>query len=197
MDRVDRGQNIPAVAALPNNGRIVFYQAKQIQHIRRENGKRRKKLQKLGKHRAVKKMEQKERRTVTHINHTISKQIVGLAKRSGCGIRLEDLSGICQNTKQRKTTKSDAGKNRDYWPFFQLETFCLYKSELISVAVEKMPAPYTSKTHHTCGRIGVRNRHDFYCAHCENTNMPTETPRATLADTSACSVLWSQAKGCL
>lgn len=164
---VDRGQNIPAVAALPDNGRIVFYQAKQIQHMRRENAKRRKKLQKLGKHRAVKKMEQRERRTVTHINHTISKRIVGLAKRSDCGIRLEDLSGIRQNAKQRKSIKSDAGKNRDYWPFFQLETFVFYKSELSSVAVEKIPAPYTSKTHHACGRIGVRNRHDFYCAYCD------------------------------
>lgn len=164
---VDRGQNIPAVAALPDNGRIVFFQAKQIQHMRRENAKRRKKLQSLGKHRAVKKMEQRERRTVTHINHTISKRIVGLAKRSGCGIRLEDLSGIRQNTKQRKTTKSDNGKNRDYWPFFQLETFVTYKSELSSVAVEKMPAPYTSKTHYACGRIGVRKRHDFYCPHCD------------------------------
>jgi putative transposase len=164
---VDRGQNIPAVAALPDNGRLVFFQAKCIQHMRRENAKRRKKLQRLGKHRTVRKMEQRERRTVTHINHRISKQIVDLAERNGCGIRLEDLSGIRKTAKQRKTTKSDAGKNRDYWPFFQLETFCLYKSKLRSVATEKVEAPYTSKTHHTCGRIGVRNRHDFYCAHCD------------------------------
>ena len=164
---VDRGQNIPAVAALPDGGRLLFFKAPQIQHLRRENAKRRKKLQKLGKHRAVRKMEQRECRTVTHINHTISKRIVGLAKRADCGIRLEDLSGIRQNAKQRKTTKSDAGKNRDYWPFFQLETFCLYKARLSAVATEKVPAPYTSKTHFACGRLGVRKGYNFFCAHCD------------------------------
>ena len=163
---VDRGQNIPAVAALPDNGRLVFFQAKQIQHIRREKAKRRAKLQKLGKKRVVKKMEQREKRTVTHINHTISKRIVSLAKRHNTGLRLEDLSGI-RKSRQRKKTKSDAGKNRDFWPYYQLETFCKYKSELSSVAFEKVPAAYTSKTHHKCGRIGVRDKHDFYCSHCD------------------------------
>lgn len=164
---IDRGQNIPAVAALPDGGRLVFFQAKRIQHLRRENGKRRQKLQQLGKHRAVRKMEQRERRTVTHINHTISKRIVGLASRTGHGIRLEDLTGIRQNSRQRKTTKSDNGQNRDYWPFFQLETFCFYKARLQGVAVEKVPAPYTSKSHYPCGRLGARKGNDFYCAHCD------------------------------
>lgn len=163
---VDRGQTIPAVAALPDRGRLVFFKSGRIQHLRRENAKRRRKLQKLGKHRAVRKMEQKERRTVTHINHTISKQIVGLAKHHGCGIRMEDLSGIRKTSRQRKVAKSDAGKNRDYWPFFQLETFCDYKAVLDRVASEKVPAAYTSKTHFDCGRLGTRKGRNFYCAHC-------------------------------
>jgi IS605 OrfB family transposase len=164
---VDRGQNIPAVAALPNGGRLEFFKAKRINHLRRVYAKRRKKLQKLGKHRAVKKLEQRERRTITHINHKISKEIVGLAERTGNGIRLEDLSGIRQNSKQRKETKSDNGQNRDYWPFYQLEKFCGYKAALSSVPVEKIPAAYSSKTHHTCGHIGLRKGNDFYCPHCD------------------------------
>ena len=164
---VDRGQKIPAVAGLPDNGRVFFFKSGRIAHLRREFSKRRKKLQKAGKMRAIKKMERKERRIVTHINHCISKQIVGLAKRYDCGLRFEDLSGIRQTSRQRKTTKSDSGKNRDYWPFFQLEQFSKYKAMLQSVAVENIPAPYTSKTHNLCGHIGVRRGFKFYCPHCD------------------------------
>jgi IS605 OrfB family transposase len=163
---VDRGQNIPAVVALPDNGRLFFFKAPRIKHIRRRNAKRRKILQSAGKHRAVRKMEQRERRAVTHINHVISKQIVGIAHRFGCGIRMEDLGGI-RKSRQRKTTKSDNGLNRDYWPFHQLEVMGGYKAALLSVPVEKIPAPYTSKTHFACGRLGARRGFDFYCAHCD------------------------------
>ena len=124
---VDRGQNIPAVAALPNNGRLFFFKANQIKHVRRVFAGRRKVLQALGKHRAVKKLDKRESRIVAHINHVISKAIVGLAKRSGFGLRFEDLTGIRQS-KQRKKTKADAGLNRDTWPFFQLEQFSKYKA---------------------------------------------------------------------
>ena len=164
---VDRGQNIPAVAALPDKGRVFFFKSGRIAHLRREFSKRRKKLQRAGKLRAVKKLEHKERRTVTHINHCISKQIVGLAARLDCGLRFEDLSGIRKNSRQRKSTKSDSGKNRDYWPFFQLEQFSKYKAILQSVPIENIPAPYTSKTHHVCGHIGIRKGFDFYCPHCD------------------------------
>ena len=164
---IDRGQKIPAVAALPDRGRVFFFKSGRIAHLRREYSKRRKKLQRAGKHRAVKKLERKERRTVTHINHCISKQIVGLAVRYGCGLRFEDLSGIRQNSRQRKKTKSDSGKNRDYWPFFQLEQFSKYKAIPQAVPVENIPAPYTSKTHHVCGRIGIRKGFDFYCPSCD------------------------------
>jgi putative transposase len=164
---VDRGQNIPAVAAMPDGGRLYFFHAKQINHNRRVYAKRRKKLQEQGKRRAVEKLEQRERRQVTHINHKLSKEIVGLAERTGCGIRLEDLSGIRERSEQRKEQKSDNGQNRDYWPFYQLETFVAYKAALRSIPVEKIPAPYTSKTHHDCGHLGKRKGHDFYCEHCD------------------------------
>ena len=162
---VDRGQNIPAVAALPN-GRGVFFKANRIKHIRKQYQLRRKKLQKAGKHRAVRKLGSKERRIVTHINHVMSKQLVELAKHNECGIRMEDLSGIRKTSKQHKKTKSDATKNRDFWPFFQLETFSKYKAMLSGVAFENIPAPYTSKTHFNCGHIGVRKGFDFFCLHC-------------------------------
>jgi putative transposase len=164
---VDRGQNIPAVAALPNGERLYFFKANRIKHVRKVFAKRRKKLQSAGKHRAVKKMERRERRIVTYINHKLSKEIVGLAERSGHGLRFEDLAGIRQSTKQRKDTKSDASLNRDYWPFYQLETFSKYKAVAVQVPVENRPAPYTSKTHYRCGHLGIRKGLDFYCPHCD------------------------------
>ena len=53
---IDRGQIVPAVAALPDGGRLVFFQSKLISHKRREYAKRRKHLQQRGKRRAVKKL---------------------------------------------------------------------------------------------------------------------------------------------
>lgn len=82
---VDRGQKVPAVVALPNGGRLVFFQSKLINHKRREYAKRRKALHEGGTHRAVQKLEQRERRQVTHLNHKLSKEIVALAERAGCG----------------------------------------------------------------------------------------------------------------
>ncbi len=127
---------------------------------------RRTQLQAAGKHRAVKKLDRHEGRMVTPINHAISKDVVALAQRCGAGIRLEDLSGIRQRAKQRHATKADAGQNRDYWPFFQLEQFITYKAQLAGILVEKVPAAYTTKTCHRCGQINPRIKHAYHCARC-------------------------------
>ena len=163
---IDRGQNVPLAAATPA-GPVIFWKARQVQQIRRIYARRRKRLQAAGKHRAVKNLERRERRMVTHINHCLSKDVVALAQRCNAGIRLEDLSGIRQRSTQRKTTKTDAGANRDYWPCFQLEQFITYKATLASVAVEKVPAAYTSKSCHRCGALGTRKRHRFVCPRCD------------------------------
>src|SRR5262249_561908 len=157
--------NVPLAAATPN-GPVIFWQAKRIRYIRRVYAGRRTKLQAAGKHRAVKKLERRERRMVTHINHCLSKDVVALAHGCNAGIRLEDLSGIRQRSRQRQTTKADAGQNRDYWPFFQLEQFITYKAQLAGVAVEHVPAVYTSKSCHRCGALGTRTRHHFVCPRC-------------------------------
>jgi putative transposase len=162
---IDRGQNIPAAVATPD-GPVIFYKLKRIRHVRRVYAERRKKMQKAGKLRAVKKLERKERRIVTAINHTVSRDIVSLAKRQSAGVRLEDLSGIRQSAKQRNAEKSDAGQNRDYWPFYQLEQFIGYKAQLAGIAVEKIPAAYTSKTCHACGHINSRKKHAYRCERC-------------------------------
>ncbi len=162
---IDRGQNIPMAAATPQ-GPVIFWKAKRLRHIRRVYASRRTKLQAAGKHRAVKKLDRHEGRIIAYINHCLSKEVIALAQRCGAGIRLEDLSGIRSRSRQRKTTKTDAGKNRDFWPFFQLEQFIGYKAQLAGVPVEKVPAAYTSKSCHRCGALGSRKKHAFACQRC-------------------------------
>ncbi len=101
-------------------------------------------MQKAKKLKTLKRLESKERRTVTQINHVISKQLVQLAVDYDCGIRLEDLSKIRKTSKQRKKNKSDAAQNRDFWCYYQLENFIFYKAQLAGIPVEKVPAAFTS-----------------------------------------------------
>lgn len=162
---VDRGQNIPVAAATPD-GPVVFWKAARIRHVRRVFAERRKKLQSMGKHNAIKKLNHREQRIVTHVNHCISKDLVALAKRLNAGIRLEDLSGIRNSAKQRKSTKTDAGKNRDYWPFYQLETFVRYKALAAGVAVDEVCPRYTSQSCARCGAVNKRHKHAYVCTRC-------------------------------
>ena len=162
---IDRGQNVSLAAAMPD-GPVLFWKAARLRHVRRVYAARRKTLQAMGKHRAVKKLERRERRIVTHINHCLSKDVVILAQRCNAGIRLEDLSGIRQRSRQRRTTKTDAGQNRDSWPFFQLEQFITYKAQIAGIVVEHVPAAYTSMSCHHCGALGTRQKHTFLCPRC-------------------------------
>ena len=157
---VDRGQNRIAVASLPKSfGK--FWDGRQIKHLRRRYQRIRKALQKAKKRKVIKRLESKERRIMTYINHCISKQLVQFASYYDMGLRFEDLSGIRQSSKQSKKVKSDAGNNRDSWAYYQLEQFTRYKAIRAGVPVESIPAPYTSKSDHRNGVIGKRNRHWF------------------------------------
>ena len=162
---LDRGQNVPIAAATPD-GPVLFWKAARLRHVRRVYAARRKKLQAAGKHRAVKKLERRERRIVTHINHCMAKEVVALAQRLHAGIRLEDLTDIRRGAQQRRTTKSDAGQNRDYWPFYQLEQFIVYKARWAGIPIEKIPAAYTTQTCHRCGQLNPRKKYTYHCTRC-------------------------------
>jgi IS605 OrfB family transposase len=157
---VDRGQRNIAVAALPESfGK--FWKGERVKGLRRQFQQTRKKLQSAKKLKVVKRLEQRERRIMTHINHIISKQLVQFALDYGMGLRFEELSGCRQTMKQKKKTKSDAAENRDPWSFYQLETMARYKATRAGVPVESVPAPYTSKSDHRNGVIGKR-RGDWF-----------------------------------
>ena len=157
---VDRGKNQIAVASLPN-GFGKFWNGGQIKHLRRRYQKLRKQLQKANKRKAIKRLESKERRIITYINHCISKELVQFASYYRMGLRFEDLSHIRQTSKQSKLVKSDAGNNRHTWSCFQLETLTRYKAIKAGVPFELIPAPYTSKSDHRNGVIGKRNGNWF------------------------------------
>jgi len=84
---VDRGQNHLAVAATPE-GTPKFWTFARIRQIRKHYAAKRRRLQRAGKLKTVERLEQKEARTVRHINHIISKELVAYALQHGCGIRL-------------------------------------------------------------------------------------------------------------
>jgi len=153
---VDRGQNNIAVAALPK-GFGKFWKGGRVKGLRRQFQRTRKALQEAKQLKEVKRLEQRERRIMTQINHVISKELVQFAKDFDMGLRFEDLTGIRQTSKQRKKTKSDAGNNRHSWAFYQLEIFTRYKAIRAGIPVQSVPAPYTSKSDHRNGVIGKRN----------------------------------------
>ncbi|MEW6497119.1 MAG: transposase, partial [Cyanobacteriota bacterium] len=153
---VDRGQRNIAVAALPKSfGK--FWKGGRVKQLRRQFQRTRKQLQQAKQLKEVNRLEQRERRIMTHINHVISKQLVQLASDLGMGLRFEDLRGCRQTMRQHKKAKSDAANNRDSWAFYQLELFTRYKAIRAGVPVESVPAPYTSKSDHRNGVIGKRN----------------------------------------
>jgi len=155
---VDRGQNHLTVASTPT-GCPRFWTCGVVRQAWRHYAAKRRRLQKAGKHKTIARLEHKEARLVRHVNHVISKEIVQFAQDHGCGIRLEELRGIRQTAKQRTSTKRQADKNRDYWPYFDLETKVMYKPALPGVPVEKVTAAYTSKSCCRYGAIGHRELH--------------------------------------
>jgi transposase len=95
---VDRGQRHLAVVSTPE-GMPRFHTFRVVRQARRHYAAKRRRLQKAGKHRTVKRLERKEARFVQHLNHRISKEVVRFAQDHGCGIRLEELAGIRQTTR--------------------------------------------------------------------------------------------------
>jgi len=118
-----------------------------------------------GSKKVLKRLSGKERTTSTIINHTISKQIVQLAKSEGKGIAIEDLKGIrFSANKKGKKFRTRVSK----WNFNQLRSFLTYKSLLNGVKLVVVPPAYTSKTCSNCFHIGNRQGKKFTCSNCNS-----------------------------
>lgn len=153
------------IAALSNGKK---FSSKKLNDYREKRQKVRSSLQRKGtkgSKKVLKRLSGRERTTSTIINHTISKQIVQLAKSDGKGIAIEDLKGIrfSSNNKGKKF-RTRIGK----WNFNQLRSFLTYKSLLNGVKLVDVPPAYTSKTCHNCFHIGNRQGKKFTCTNCNS-----------------------------
>lgn len=145
-----------------------FFNSKSLQEYREKRQKIRSSLQRKGTKgckKALKRLSGREQRTVTIINHTISKEIVQLAKNEGKGIAIEDLTGIRFSANNKgKEFRTRIGK----WSFSQLRLFLTYKCTLNGVKLIVVNPKYTSKTCSICHNIGNRNGKSFKCNNCGN-----------------------------
>ncbi|KPI02766.1 transposase, IS605 OrfB family [Actinobacteria bacterium OK006] len=125
----------------------------------------RKKLQRKGTksaRRLLKKRNRREQRHVSNTNHVIAKTIVTEAERTSAGIALEDLGGIRQRVRLRKSQRVMLHS----WAFAQLGEFIAYKARRQGVPVVHVEPAYTSQTCCECGYVDKKNRVDqalFIC----------------------------------
>ena len=144
------------------------FSSKKLNDYREKRQKVRSSLQSKGtkgSKKVLKRLSGKERTTSAIINHTISKQIVQLAKSEGKGIAIEDLKGIrFSASKKGKKFRTRVGK----WNFNQLRSFLTYKCLLNGVKLVVVPPAYTSKTCSNCFHIGNRQGKKFTCNNCNS-----------------------------
>ncbi|MBB4927911.1 IS605 OrfB family transposase [Kitasatospora kifunensis] len=136
-------------------------------HRRRQLDLRRK-LQAKGTksaRRLLKKRARKESRHAANQNHIIAKTIVTTAERTGCGIALEDLTGIRSRVRLRK----DQRQSLHSWGFHQLASFVEYKARRAGVPLVYVDPAYTSQECSECHHVDRRNRAtqaQFACRAC-------------------------------
>lgn len=154
---IDLGINAIATAS---NG--YQYDGKQLKKYKDKKRKVRASIQAKNtrsSHRLLKRLSGRENRHNTLINHTISKQLVNLAKQERKGIVIEDLKGV-RKKKTNKTTRTLVAN----WSFYQLRSMLEYKAKMNGVPLITVLPHYSSKACNICNKIGVRNGAVFSCS---------------------------------
>jgi len=146
----------------------AVHSGKAVRAVRYRNRQLRARLQSKGTKsakRLLAKRRRRESRFARDVNHVISKALVGNAKDTGRGIKLEDLSGIRDRVTVRKAQRADHAS----WSFFQLRAFVAYKAALAGVPVVLVDPRNTSRECPGCGHIDKANRptrDEFACKRC-------------------------------
>lgn len=154
---VDFGINAVVVAS---NG--YQYDGKQLKKYKEKKRKVRASIQAKNtrsSHRLLKRLSGRENRHNTLINHTISKQLVNLAKQERKGLVIEDLKNI-RKKKTNKTTRTLVAN----WSFYQLRSMLEYKAKMNGVPLITVLPHYSSKACNICNKIGVRKGTVFSCS---------------------------------
>jgi putative transposase len=110
----------------------------------------------------LKRLQGRERRLQTWLNHNISKTIVQLAIATKSAIAIEDLTGIRERTKQAPRNKVERFRSNS-WAFYQLRQFLEYKGLQSGVEIVAVSPAWSSQTCHMCLHIGLRSDKSFKC----------------------------------
>lgn len=152
--------------AVDSDGEL--YSARQVNNVRHRHRRLRRKLQRKGSRsakRRLKKLSGKEKRFAKDVNHCISKQLVAKTERTGRGIALENLTGIRERIRARRSQRATLHS----WSFYQLRQFVSYKARRAGVPVVFVDPRDTSRICPICGCRDKRNRPDqstFSCIAC-------------------------------
>jgi putative transposase len=152
--------------AVDSDGTV--YSGEAIDRTRERYQKRREGLQRHGTRsarRRLRLLKGKQARFQQDINHTIAKRLVESAQRSAAGIGLEDLTGIRQRVKARRSQRPRQAN----WGFFQLRQCVMYKAALAGVPVVLVDPRHTSQECSHCHHIAKGNRltqNRFSCQRC-------------------------------
>jgi len=134
---------------------------KEFRRVRGHYFYLRRKLGRLKKFKAIKKIGKKERRIVDDLLHKISREIVNKAKEESAVIVLGDLKGIRKQNKGRKFNRKLSS-----FPYYRLLKFIEYKAAWGGIAVIKVNEANTSKLCSRCGTQGLRHNGKFVCSNC-------------------------------
>jgi putative transposase len=149
-----------STGAKASGARLNAYRKRQVRLRKRLQAKKTSSARRL-----LKKRRRKEARFAADINHQISKRIVAEAERTGCGIAVEELTGIRERVRLRKPQRAALHS----WAFAQLGSFLAYKAKQAGVAFVEVDPAYTSQMCSACGWVDKRNRRSqaaFECGRC-------------------------------
>ena len=161
---VDFGESTYATAVLSSTGRPRFY-GEDIRGIRRHYSYLRRKLQEKGLQDQVKRIGQKESRTVRHRLHEISRELVDFADQQDSIIVLGDVKEVGGETGKGKRLNRIANN----WAVGKLRRFIQYKAQEKGIPVVLVDEAYTSQTCHRCKETentGRPSQGRFKCGNC-------------------------------
>ena len=148
------------------------YSGAKLNKVRHRNRALRKKLQRIGTksaRRLLKKRSRKESRFATDTNHTISRRIVSLAKRTNRMVTVEELTGIRSRVRARKRERTKLHS----WAFAQLGSFLEYKCARAGIPLLRIDPRFTSQACSQCGhteKANRKSRDSFVCKSCGHTS---------------------------
>jgi putative transposase len=114
-----------------------------------------------GKARIIKRWRHKERETVRHQVHAVTRRIVEQAKRDNALIVIGDLEGIRRQDRGRSFNRRLSSQ-----PFYLFKQMLTYKANWEGIRVLTVPEAYTSQMCHRCGVRGQRVTGRFSCSTC-------------------------------